>query len=133
MAKRASPLPGALANAARRFEKWRRNRTTPRIPAELWSLAAELGARYGLSRTARALRVEYYALKNHIDSAASPDPDEADTQPPFVSILTAPSTEVSEYRIEFESPSGAKMRIQVKGANTPDLAELSRLFLDHRS
>ena len=132
MANRASPLPGALASGVLRFEKWRRDRTTPRIPEELWSLAAELGARYGVSRTARALRLQYYDVKKRVDMAPSSETDEAVTSPAFVEILTAPSSEVSECLVEFESAGGAKMRIQVKGAVTPDLAALSRLFLEMR-
>ncbi len=53
MAKSTTGLPGPLADGVRRFEKWRSMRTTRRIPAELWSLAAKLGGEYGLSRTAR--------------------------------------------------------------------------------
>ena len=129
MAKRASPLPADLSSAAARFEAWRKNRTTRRIPEELWSLAADLGAHHGLSRAARALRVDYYGLKKRIDAAAAPDPSGTDAPPAFVSILTAPSAEVSDGLIEFERAGGEKMRIHWKGGVTPDLAALSRLFL----
>ena len=133
MPKGAGGLPGPLASGARRFERWRRSRTARRIPAELWSLAADLGTRFGVSRTARALRVGYYALKERVDAAAALEADEAEASPAFVEILTAPSTVTSECLVEFESADGAKMRIQVKGPSTPDLAELSRLFLERRS
>ena len=133
MAKHASPLPADLSSAARRFAEWRKNRTTRRIPDELWSLAADLGARHGLSRTARALRVDYYGLKKRIDAAAAPDPSETVAPPAFVSILTAPSAEAADGLIEFERAGGEKMRIHWKGGATPDLAALSRLFLWPRS
>ena len=129
MAKSTTGLPGPLADGVRRFEKWRRTRTAHRIPAELWSLAAELGGQYGLSRTARVLRVDYYAMKKHIDASSS-DQDEAVAAPAFVEILTTPgSSDLSECQVEFESPSGRKMRIQMQGACIPVLTELSRLFL----
>jgi len=134
MSKLASPLPTPLSRAAQRFEEWRRNRTTHGIPAELWSLAADLGARYGVSRTARALRVQYYALKKRIDNAAATSETDVTVTPPaFLEILTAPTATASECLVEFESPSGAKMRIQVKSASILNLAELSRLFLEIRS
>ena len=112
---------------------WRRSRTTRRIPAELWSLAADLGARFGVSRTARALRVQYYALKTRVDATATLETDAPGMPPAFVEILTAPSTATSECLVEFESAGGAMMRIQMKGVSTSDLAELSRLFLERQS
>jgi len=133
MAKRASHLPTDLSSAARRFLKWRRNRTTRRIPEDLWSLAADLGARHGLSRTARALRIDYYSLKKRIDAAAAPDPSETDAPPAFVSILTTPSADLSDCLVEFERAGGEKMRIHLKGGVAPDIGALSRLFLEPRS
>ena len=125
MSRHPSSPPTPLASATRRFQAWRRSRTTRRIPAELWSLATDLGARFGVSRTARALRVEYYTLKKRVDAAAAPETDEAEVSPAFVEILTtaraaapssAPTSALSECQVEFESTTGAKMRIQVKGA-----------------
>ena len=130
MAKSTTGLPGPLAHGVRRFEKWRSMRTTHRIPAELWSVAAELGGEYGLSRTARVLRIDYYALKKRIDACSS-DREEAVAAPAFVEILTTPgSSDLSGCQVEFEGPSGRKMRIQVQSACTPMLAELTRLFLE---
>jgi hypothetical protein len=50
-----------------RFELWRRNHPgRHRLPQELWSAAANLAQRYGVCRTAKALRLEYYSLKKHM-------------------------------------------------------------------
>ena len=130
MAKSTSTLPRTLANAARRFDSWRETRTTRRIPAKLWSLATDLGIRFGVSCTARALRVDYYALKKRIDAAPTRGADEADASAAFVEILTEPSVTPSECVVEFENARGAKMRIEARGATTLDLAQLSRLFLE---
>lgn len=105
----------------------RRARTTRRIPAELWSLAAELGIECGLRRTARVLRVDYYGLKKQIDGSSS-DPEEAEAAPVFVEILTAPGSDQSGCQMKFEAASGRRIRIQMQGARTPVLAKLSRLF-----
>lgn len=133
MAKSRTRRPGPLASAARRFDMWRDNRTTRRIPAELWSLATRLGGQFGVSRTARALRVQYYTLKERVDAAASPEANEPEPPPAFVEILTEPSATPSECRVEYESVGGAKMRIVMKGASPADLAELSRVFLEPRA
>ena len=130
MAKNVSGLPGPLVNAARRINTWRRKRTTHRIPEDLWSLAANLGGRFGVSRTARALRVDYSALKKRV--AAAPRLEVEEEVPPsnFVEILATPTSATTACWVEFESSGGSRMRIQVKGASGPDLAELSRLFLE---
>ena len=62
MAKSTTGLPGPLADGVRRFEKWRKTRTTRRIPAELWSVAAELGGEYGLSRVANGINLRLFTL-----------------------------------------------------------------------
>ena len=130
MAKHASGLAGPLATAARRIDRWRRSRTTHRIPAELWSQAADLGTRFGVSRTARALRVDYYSLKKRVDVVPRLEVEEEMPPPNFVEILATPPSGTTECLVEFESSGGSRMRIQVKGARRPDLAELSRLFLE---
>lgn len=129
MARSATELPDPLAEAALRFESWRRDRTGRRIPEKLWRLAVGLGRRYGVSRTSRALRLQYYSLKKRMESAAEAPSGKASVPPAFVEILTAPSPAVLTSQVEFESPSGAKMRVEVNGTVSPGLVELCRLFL----
>jgi len=56
---------GQLERVQHRFELWRRTRKrcSP-IPEILWGSAVELAREHGLHRTARALRLNYYSLKN---------------------------------------------------------------------
>jgi len=134
MAKSTSPFPRALASAARQFDAWRDRRTTRRIPAKLWSLATDLGHQFGVSSTARALRVDYYALKRRIETASSVEEEsESEPVPAFMEILTEPSAAPSGCLVEFENARGAKMRIEARGATALDLAQLSRLFLEQGS
>lgn len=51
----------------RRLEHWRRTRAHPRspIPDAIWAGAIALVRQHGLYQTARALRVDYGALKQH--------------------------------------------------------------------
>jgi len=129
-------LPAALARGAARFARWREGRAFgKRIPESLWSLAKSLAARYGVSRTAKSLRVEYYALKKRCEEKSqSPDLGRKDTASPtaFVELAPAALATLSECVIEFEKTSGAKLRVHLKGHGVPDLAALGRGFWEAR-
>jgi len=61
-------VPSRLSQLERRFAAWRKNRTRgERIPMPLWKSAAKAAANYGLHQTARALKLDYYSLKKHLD------------------------------------------------------------------
>ncbi len=132
MPRTARPVPAPLARAARRFAQWREHRTTRATPEPLWSLATRLGAEHGVSRTARALGVHFTELKKRVE-ASRQSSSEKTAPPAFVEVLTAPPRCPAECVVELEDGSGAKMRIQVSGGSLPDLAALSRLFLERRA
>jgi hypothetical protein len=94
-----------------RLERWRKNREhrSP-IPEELWASAAELASEYGLAKTARALRLDYYSLKERLKASGQPSAPEANTRPAFVELVPQPPA-ISECTVELEDPSGARMRI----------------------
>jgi hypothetical protein len=55
-----------------RFAEWRRKRKPrTRIPGPLWAAAVKMVGKYGLHRTARALRVDYYSLKRRVEEASA--------------------------------------------------------------
>ena len=126
-----SDFPTALHRSQRKFEQWRqRRRPRAQIPQELWRQAAELACRYGISRTARALRLDYYSLKKHVATAARP----SQRVPEFVEILPSGiSGPRPECLIEVEDASGGKMRIHLQGGDMPDVAALTRVFREGRS
>ena len=132
MPRSRSPLPAVLSRASGRFEKWRRHRRTRRIPEELWSLATDLASRHGVSRTARVLRIQYDDLRKRVEAASASSSGGSSRSPAFVEILPRPSTARPQCVMELESPSGVKMRIEVHGGRIPDLAGLTRLFLERR-
>jgi len=69
--KRTRDLPARLEGLRRRFERWRRTRKVrARIPEPLWVSAVKLAGRYGIHRTAKALRVDYYSLKKRVEGDA---------------------------------------------------------------
>ncbi len=120
-----APIPTALAKGRRRLDEFRR-RHRPRAPLskELWSLAVDLAREHGLNRTARALGLDYYSLKKRLDAAR----DHGGEAPDFIEVLPAGFSPLLECTMELEDAAGAKMRIHLKGAELPDLADMARVF-----
>ena len=121
-----------LQRGSARFAEWRRTRRrgTP-IPVELWEMAAQLAQRHGVSRTAQALPVGYYALQKLV-AACGQSPDDSKNvpavngspvrlSPKFVELPAATWGAPIECVVEFEKPGGAKLRIQVRSSQLPDL------------
>jgi len=125
-----SDFPAALFRAQRKIEQWRqRHRPRTRIPEELWREAARLACAHGINRTARALRLDYYALKKRAAAAA----ESGERVPEFVEIMPgAMPASRPECTIELEEASGARMRIHLQGGNPPDVADLTRVFREGR-
>ena len=134
--KKTGDLPARLEGVRRRFERWRRTRMVgSRIPQSLWAAAVKVAGVYGVHRTAKALRVNYYALKTRIERDASvvANSNTSDTAATFLEL--APSDYPGDLRagfcectLELEDGGGAKMRVYLKGVAMPDLAALSRDF-----
>jgi hypothetical protein len=112
-----------------RLERWRRNRKhrSP-IPEELWASAAELAGEYGLAKTARALRLDYYSLKDRLGPSNQPISPEAKTQPAFVELVPQAPAAISECTVELEDPTGTRMRVHIKATALPDLSGISDAF-----
>jgi hypothetical protein len=131
MSTRRTPgLPARLEDVRQRFERWRRTRKVrSRIPEALWASAVEMAGTYGLHRTSKALRVNYYTLKKRVKrEATAAGSSERDAVATFIEL--APPTRVGscECTLELEDADGATMRVHLKGITTPDLAALSRGF-----
>jgi len=142
--KRTRDLPARLEGLRRRFDRWRRTRKVrSRIPEPLWASAVKVAGTYGIHRTAKALRVDYYALKKRVEETCAvtgskvPAATRAVTgskTPAGVAgatFLELPAPVWSgggECTLELEDPGGAKMRVHLKGVEAPDLAALARSF-----
>lgn len=124
-----------LLRAASRFAAWRRTHVPhSRIPKSLWSVAVKLAAEFGISCTATALRLNYYDLKKHVESKASPSrrASVAKHTPAFVEWPASAFPTPGECLIELENAVGSKMRIHLKGPPGPDLVALSGTFWNMR-
>ena len=131
-------IPARLEGVRQRFERWRQTRKHgSRIPDSLWASAVKMARSYGIHRVAMVLRLDYYSLKERVEqqSIVAPDPPKRTAATTFLELapatnrgfITAP-VGGCECTLEFENAGGAKMRVHLKGAQTPDLASLSRSF-----
>jgi hypothetical protein len=119
----ASELPGDLARARVRFEVWRAQRQSgERIPPSLWRLAVRLVGRHGVSRTAGALRVDYYSLKKQAASAVQ----EARAPAPAFIELPAPAIVGKQCLFERDNGVGGRMRVQLLGYDATEIETLAR-------
>jgi hypothetical protein len=131
-AKRRRELPARLEGLRQRFEGWRRTRKLRgRIPEPLWAAAVKLAGRYGIHRTAKALRVDYYSLKKRVEGAPAATASMVPVGAAGATFLEVPPPAwpgCGECTLEWEDAGGAKLRVHLKGFEAPDLAALSRGF-----
>jgi len=122
-----SCLPPQMESVRQQFECWRRNRKQrSAIPEKLWASAVELADEYGLAKTARALRLNYYDLQGRLQENSQPKTSNA--KPAFMELIPQATAAVSECTVEIEEPSGARMRVHLKGTAVPDVIGLSDTF-----
>ena len=135
--KRRLDLPARLEGLRRRFERWRRTRKVRcRIPEPRWASAVELAGRYGIHRTAKVLRVDYYALKKRVEgvsAATAGNVPAAAAEGAFLELPAGAWAGSGECTLELEDAGGAKLRVHLKGFESPDLAALSRSFRQSES
>jgi len=139
--RKTRDIPARLDALRRRFVRWRAtHQARSRIPDGLWTAAARLAVRYGLHRTSRVLRLEYYSLKKRLEQqstvAVDPPNNAHRRRPPLplgaesaaTFLELSPASNGCECTVELEDAAGAKMRVHLKGVPMPDLAALSRSF-----
>ena len=65
-------VPARLEGIRRRFERWRRaHRARSRLPEGLWAAAVQAALAFGIHRVSRALRLDYYALKQRVEQQSA--------------------------------------------------------------
>ena len=120
-------FPRALARGRERFEDWRRTRKQRRIPEHLWALAATLAGTHGVQRTARALRLNAQSLRQR-SALARPTANEASGSG-FVELPSITLGSSTSWVVELTAASGARLRIEARGAQTLDVELLARELL----
>jgi len=120
----------SLVEVQRRFEQWRSLRALgTRIPEDLWQAAVDVGQEHGASKTARALGLDYYGLKERLESATE---DGLSVTPShgrgFVEIPLSAPVAGPECVLELTGAHGARLRLELKGAAPAQVQTLARTF-----
>jgi hypothetical protein len=136
--KRAKEGPTArLKTLLGRVEHWRMHREGGRsmVPEALWKAAVEVARVEGVHATSKALRFNYYSLKDRLDQAdnAALAPRKPDRETTFVEVQMpshGPRASAAEEKtvVEFAGSCGARMRIDITGTSRVDVASLAQAF-----
>ena len=139
--KRASTATTEQLKALRgRVAHWRRHRDGGRsmVPEDLWNAAVEVARVEGVHATSKALRFNYYSLKDRLVQANSaaltrrkPDRDATfvEVQMPSLSSLAPRESAVNDKTVvELVGTGGARMRIDVTGTSRVDVVGLAQAF-----
>ena len=117
-------VPGPMRKVYGRLERWRsRRKARERIPQTLWAAAGELAREHAVNPVSRALRLEFRQLKRAAATAGSNEHKRA--APAFVELVAPQASAAQECVLELESPRG-KLRMELKGTTTAELAGISR-------
>ncbi len=124
-----TPADDSLAEARRRFERWRKVRGGGgRIPHELWMAAVKAAATHGAEAVAADLGVALGRLRHWMRSVDSGEPAAGPARfvelPGIAGIADAGGA--AECTLELEEPSGRRLRILLKGPATTQALELGR-------
>jgi hypothetical protein len=139
MAQETALYRDDVEQVRRQWTEWRSTHAVrSRLPEELWAAAVELVQRDGIDATARALDVDKPSLRKWAGrlNPARPQPARRKSQPKqkatdlpaFVELLASGSGTARSCMVEVESPRGAKLRLELKGIQASELAELIRVF-----
>ena len=125
--KSTPPIPEAIVQLQRQLDQFRSAQPQrTKLPEPLWQAAVELARQHGIYAVAHPLRLDYMGLKRRLGGV--PALRGKASKPTFVE-LTAPNVvPLAEYAIDFEWPSGRKMRIQWKASAPPDWVGLLRAW-----
>lgn len=127
-----------LEELRRRFEEFRsQHQTRTRLPEELWRAAAEIAERRGINQVCRGLRLDANSLKKWMGKGvdgAKPKHATKKKRPAvmpaaaFVELLTPATQVAASCVIEVESQRGGKLRFELKGIATSEIAQLIHSF-----
>lgn len=122
-----------LNKLARELTALREDESSPNrpFPSRLWAEAANVARRVGVGPVSRALKLEYCKLKRLTFADDNGDSSREDKAPlaTFLELSGVPSQDrLVCCAVEVESPSGARMRIQIQDASFSGLATLVREF-----
>ena len=118
--------------------EWRRTRTKlGAMPVELWEAAAGLAAKHGVYAVARAVGVEYSALRRRVEALDRPGlAKRSELAPAFVEfrpLSRDDSTPPVETILELSDGGKRRMTIRVSAGAAVDVAQVVNAFWSRRA
>ena len=123
----------------RRFEEFRsQHQRRTRLPEELWRAAAEIAGRRGMNLVCRCLRLDSNSLNQWMGKGVNGTRltrarrKRSATTPTatFMELLTPATSVAASCVVEVESQRGGKLRLELKGLATSEIAQLIHSFTD---
>jgi len=127
---RKPPSAELLAPLRRQVQEWRRTRTGPGpMPDEIWAGAVALAKEYGVCPIARALPVDYTALRKRLEAQAGGGV----VKPTFLELpATLTAVTATATTIEISARDGSRMLIHLEAGHSMDAAGIVAAFLGSR-
>lgn len=120
------PMPPEFRRLAERLESYRKRTRRPRrLPDGIWGAAAALAQAHGVSGVARALRLDYYALKRRASAAAACSDG---TSAKFVEVCVGKAGLGMGCTLKLEDGTGRRMVVRMADRAGVDLVALSTAF-----
>ena len=125
-------LPPLLEGGRQCFERWRTQRKArSRIPESLWHTAVKLAVEFGVHRTAKALRLNYEALKARVKTA-QPEPSSGASPTQFVELVPGMVPGAGKCVVEFDDGHGARLCVHLEHADATVLVALTSALVRGR-
>jgi hypothetical protein len=127
---RKVPSPEQLAPLRRQLQEWRKVRTGPEpMPEDIWAGAVALAKEFGICPIARALPVDYTALRKRVERP----PQAGLVKPTFVQLpATVAQTATPAATIEISARDGSRMLIHLEAGRGMEAASIVAAFLGSR-
>ena len=125
--KQQSAISPRVEEVGQRIEQWRRTRKrrSP-MPPELWDAAVSFAKAHGVCPIARALRLDYAALKSRVVQGSKGKRDGAGS---FIELDGTRLLGTSEPAVvELSDAEGAKLTIRIGGQAALDVMGLASAF-----
>lgn len=121
----------SFTQARGEFDRWRRTRPRgARIPDRLWHQAVALARQHGVSKTASALGLDYYAVKKRLTVAQPEGPARSDRPASFVELPAGCLSPGGACVLELDGANGSRVRLELEGFALAELERFIRTLLD---
>ncbi len=136
MGRHRTALPARVSGVRRRVDRWRERRAKRGpMPEDLWEAAISLARTHGIYPIARALRVDYGALKDRMQRSRRNSTRGGGDAGGFVEIDPTgfrSGFEPAGAVVELWAADGTKLVVRLSAREGPDLPGLIAVFSQRR-